>query len=131
MGKIIRNGIEFSGTSDSANNINYDNSISGLEARTVQEGIDVLNDSLPKFKHGVASVLVASNNYKEGEVVFDSPFESVPVVLANMISPAIIPNTDASGVTINSITTNGFKFRISSKHSSNLTIQINWVAMEF
>jgi hypothetical protein len=46
MGKIIRNGIEFSGTSDSANNINYDNSVSGLEARTAQEAIDTLSDSL-------------------------------------------------------------------------------------
>lgn len=43
MGKIIRNGIEYGGTSDSANNVNYDNSVSGMNARTVQEGIDELN----------------------------------------------------------------------------------------
>ena len=46
MGKIIRNGIEYSGTYDSADSVNYDNSNSGLNARTVQEGIDQLSESL-------------------------------------------------------------------------------------
>lgn len=46
MGKIIRNGIKYSGTTDSANKINYDNSLSGLEAKTAQEAIDELSDSL-------------------------------------------------------------------------------------
>lgn len=46
MGKIIRNGIEYGGTYDSATSVNYDNSVSGLNARTVQEGIDQLNESL-------------------------------------------------------------------------------------
>ena len=46
MGKIIRNGIEYGGTYDSAISVNYDNSVSGLNARTVQEGIDELNESL-------------------------------------------------------------------------------------
>lgn len=48
MGKIIRNGIEYGGTYDSATSVNYDNSVSGLNARTVQEGIDELNESLPQ-----------------------------------------------------------------------------------
>ena len=43
MGKIIRNGIEYSGTYDSATSVNYDNSVSGLDARTVQEGLDELS----------------------------------------------------------------------------------------
>lgn len=46
MGKIIRNGIEYSGTYDSADSVNYDNSNSGLNARTVQEGIDRLSERL-------------------------------------------------------------------------------------
>jgi hypothetical protein len=45
MGKIIRNGINYSGTCDNATNINYDNSISGLNARTAQEAIDELSES--------------------------------------------------------------------------------------
>ena len=46
MGKIIRNGIEFSGTRDTANNINYDGTLSGLNANTVQEAIDEVNNKL-------------------------------------------------------------------------------------
>lgn len=42
MGKIIRNGIEYSGSYDDATSVNYDNSVSGLKANTVQEGIDEL-----------------------------------------------------------------------------------------
>ena len=46
MGKIIRNGIEYSGTFDDATSVNYDNSVSGLKANSVQEGIDELADGL-------------------------------------------------------------------------------------
>lgn len=52
MGKIIRNGIEYSGTYDDANSVNYDNSVSGLDARTVQEGIDQLNSNLGGLRFG-------------------------------------------------------------------------------
>ena len=60
MGKIIINGIEYSGTYDSADSVNYDNSNSGLNARTVQEGIDVLSDGLSDMNDG----LTASDNLK-------------------------------------------------------------------
>ena len=40
MGKIIQNGIEYSGTYSNATSINYDGSVSGLSAKTVQEAID-------------------------------------------------------------------------------------------
>ena len=46
MGVIIRNGIEYSGSCETATAINYDNSHSGLNAKTVQEGIDELSESL-------------------------------------------------------------------------------------
>lgn len=46
MGKIIRNGIEYSSTVDTANNISYDNSLSGLEATTTQKAIDEVCGSL-------------------------------------------------------------------------------------
>ena len=46
MGKIIRNGIEFSSTVDTANNISYDNSLSDLEATTAQKAIDEVAESL-------------------------------------------------------------------------------------
>ena len=65
MGKIIRNGIEFSSTSDTANNINYDNTQSGLSAVTAQEAIDEVNDSLTRH--------VPSNNTTGIPIVHRSP----------------------------------------------------------
>lgn len=78
MGKIIRNGIEFSGTSDSANNINYDNSVSGLEARTAQEAIDTLSDSLTasdNLKFQFATDGEGNYGYLKGDDTF-VPFKS-------------------------------------------------------
>lgn len=49
MGKIIRNGIKYSGTTNSADKINYNNTLSGLEAETAQEAFDELNT---KIKNG-------------------------------------------------------------------------------
>ena len=46
MGKIIRNGIPYSGSSNSARSINYDNSNSGLEATTAQAAVDELNKKI-------------------------------------------------------------------------------------
>ena len=46
MGKIIRNGIPYSGSSNSARSINYDNSNSGLEAQTAQAAVDELNKKI-------------------------------------------------------------------------------------
>ena len=52
MGKIIRNGVPYSGTYDNAHSVNYDNSVSGLNARTVQEGIDELGNNLGGLRFG-------------------------------------------------------------------------------
>ena len=43
MGKIIRNGVEYSGAVEAATAVNYDGSVSGLKAQTVQEAIDELS----------------------------------------------------------------------------------------
>ena len=50
MGKIIRNGVEYSGATEDATAVNYDNSLSGLNAQTVQEGIDELTKSLGDYE---------------------------------------------------------------------------------
>ena len=44
MGKIIRNGISYGGSSSSAGNISYDNTSSGLASMTVQNAITELKD---------------------------------------------------------------------------------------
>lgn len=50
MGKIIRNGVEYSGACEDATAVNYNNSLSGLNAQTVQEGIDELSSSLEEIQ---------------------------------------------------------------------------------
>ena len=50
MGKIIRNGVEYSGACEDATAVNYNNSLSGLEAQTVQEGLDELSSNLGNLK---------------------------------------------------------------------------------
>lgn len=50
MGKIIRNGVEYSASPSEAKNIAYSNSTSGLANTNVQGAIDELNSTLPKKK---------------------------------------------------------------------------------
>lgn len=56
MGKIIRNGIEYSATSDTANNINYDNSLSGLSAVTMQEAVDEVNNNITSLNDNLEKI---------------------------------------------------------------------------
>ena len=58
MGKIIRNGIPYSGSSNSARSINYDNTNSGLEATTAQAAVDELNKKIEDIDVSGASNIV-------------------------------------------------------------------------
>ena len=60
MGKIIRNGIEYCGTSDTADNIIYDNTDSRLESTTTQGAIDELSE---KVKTGGNVVYLTQEQY--------------------------------------------------------------------
>lgn len=90
-----------------------------------------LNSSLPKFKHGTATITLSSKTYGDAKVNFDTPFENIPVVLGNVINPACTPSVEVTGVNIYSITQNGFQFRLYNAYGATLTITINWVAIEF
>ena len=78
MGKIIRNGVIYTGSSDEADKIHYNNSNSDLAATTVQGAIDELDNDLATFTthvnnrsnpHNVTAVqtgaMVAYNGYGE------------------------------------------------------------------
>ena len=70
------------------------NSLAEVSAATQQNTIagalalKEVNSSLPKFKHGTATITVNSNTYGDAEVIFDTPFENIPVVLGNVINPS-------------------------------------------
>ena len=52
MGKIIRNGVEYSGATEDATAVNYNNSLSGLNAQTVQEAIDEMKEDFGGLRFG-------------------------------------------------------------------------------
>ena len=43
LGKIVKNGVTYSGSSDNADNVKYNNNASNLDATNVQEAIDKLD----------------------------------------------------------------------------------------
>lgn len=77
MGKIIRNGIEYSGSYDNAISINYDNTNSGLNATTVQEGIDEIKEDLKPHANvnPISNLLTTETGYAldatQGKVLDD------------------------------------------------------------
>lgn len=101
------------------------------ETSSFQTQINEINSSLPKFKHGTATITLSSKTYGDTKVNFDTPFENIPVVLGNVINPACTPLVEVTGVNIYSITQNGFQFRLYNAYGATLTITINWVAIEF
>ena len=46
LGKIVKNGVTYSGSSDNADNVKYNNNASNLDATNVQEAIDKLDESV-------------------------------------------------------------------------------------
>ena len=46
MGKIVKNGVTYSGSSDNADNVKYNNNVSNLDATNVQEAITEVNGKL-------------------------------------------------------------------------------------
>lgn len=73
MGKIIRNGVEYSGAVEAATAVNYDNSLSGLEAQTVQEGLDEVSNSLGGLEFAIVD---GKPHWKERGADSFSPFNS-------------------------------------------------------
>ena len=103
MGKIIRNGIEFSGACEDATAINYNNSLSGLEAQTVQEAVDELNDSLGGYKLTTIDGKIAY--YKESEGADSAtPFSSNNLIIKK------VSKTDSTIFTITDIRFTTAKF---------------------
>ena len=97
MGKIIRNGINYGGTYDSATSVNYDNTNSGLNARTVQEGIDelhgnvdALSDSLAQYRKDNISTIVTSTYCTIGSCAYHNIGEIIILTL-NITTNSEVP----------------------------------------
>ena len=51
LGKIYKNGIQYSGTTDAATNINYDNSKGAIRAGNVQGAIDEIMETTSQSRN--------------------------------------------------------------------------------
>lgn len=55
MGKIIKNNILYGGSTEEAIDINYDNSVSGLSASSVQDAIDELDGNIGSLSNDLTN----------------------------------------------------------------------------
>ena len=69
MGKIIRNGVSYGGSSNAAGNISYDNSTSGLNSTTVQNAITELKRMIGGNNLQQYTTLPAPTSELEGTIV--------------------------------------------------------------
>ena len=70
MGKIVKNGVTYSGSSDNADNVKYNNNVSNLDATNVQEAIDKLDESVDILNSKLTQVqsqIVPTASIESGE----------------------------------------------------------------
>ena len=101
MGKIVKNGVTYSGSSDNADNVKYNNNVSNLDATNVQEAIDKLDESVDtlnsKLKWTIAdswSDAVTKAGLAAMVVKDGVDFESLDGTPAKIIFLIAAPNTE-------------------------------------
>ena len=70
MGKIVKNGVTYSSSSDNADNVKYNNNVSNLDATNVQEAIDKLDESVDTLNSNLTQVqnqIVPTASIEKGE----------------------------------------------------------------
>ena len=141
MGKIVRNREVYSGTYDSATSVNYNNTTSGLSARTVQEAVDevqgnvnTLNESLgiqiKEIGNTVIEVAKGSSTYGSettatGTVTFKNTYAEIPCVF---ISPYGSNSMNIQFVAYD-ITTTGFKIYVINRGGAPINARFNYMVL--
>lgn len=95
MGKIMINGINYSGSAEAAENIEYNNSTSGLAATTIQGAIDELT-------------ILFDNNAYDMQVIFDAltnlgvevPEDATADEVASLISASLKKYASSSSISL-------------------------------
>lgn len=89
MGKIIRNGVIYTGSSDEADKIHYKNSNSDLDSTTVQGALDELaNEMLPKTGGTMEGVLWTGNGSENGYGYINSNDNLIQLGSTNAVKDA-------------------------------------------
>ena len=125
MGKIIRNGVEYSGAVEAATAVNYDGSVSGLNAQTVQEAVDELAQHFTSSMR-IETETLTSNQYGWATSQYESDYYITPLcwdTFSDGNGLVIKSNSD-----INNENHATFKFAIHSdntvKNANNTTVTV-------
>ena len=97
MGKIIKNGIEYGGSTNEAVNINYDNSASGLSASSVQTAIYELMGRIYYRVGDTYSNTSTNRGSYVGYISSSNTTVTVTLILDKQMS------SDISTITVNSL----------------------------
>lgn len=99
MGKIIKNGVTYSGSSDNADSVKYNNNVSNLDATNVQEAIDKLDESVDTLNSNLGGMSFYEDENGNKYVV---GADSVPKKLGEcdfkITIRAAYDNTDSDGL---------------------------------
>ena len=88
LGKIVKNGVTYSGSSDNANNVKYNNNASNLDATNVQEAIDKLDESVDTLNSNL------NNSIGDISNVGNSTYNSVEKLLKYYIDNNYLPDVN-------------------------------------
>lgn len=80
----------------------------------------------------VYSISVKANSCAEGTVTFDTPFKSTPVIILQPLSYSASASYGSITFSIsggNTLTTDGFGWRVHNAHTAALTPSLRWVAI--
>ena len=141
MGKIVKNGVTYSGSSDNADNVKYNNNVSNLDATNVQEAIDKLDESVDTLNSNLTQVQsqivptasieigeTASKAYSKGDfLVKDGILYKVTNAIAKDDALTVGTNIDITTVSneLNSSDTFIKKTKLLGRSSNSNVVELN------
>ena len=108
-----------------ASNLSYDNSFSGLEAVTVQQAVDEVNNSLDCGITNAQSINADSGvNFS---ITFNTEFKKVPIVVASVVESG---SYGVPIIRILSVTKTGCTVRVYNDMTQKInSLQVSWIAI--
>ena len=98
-------------------------------SKSIVGAINEVFEGIPVIKSGIIGIL-SDNHSGTGSVTFSTPFNNVPIVVANYKTPAVNnPYITEASVIINDVTVNGFNFKYKTDKTLSMTQGLSWVAI--
>ena len=126
LGKIYKNGIQYSGTTDAATNINYDNSKGAIKAGNVQGAIDEIMETTSQSRNLTQAEYDAlpDTKYTDGIEYFITdaePLDASTIAYDNTASKMTATNVQAGIDELNGKLTNTYTFLYGNYFAANVT----------